>query len=243
MPNRPHGRARMDPSLGPWAVCDRCSMWYSMADLTWQYDFQGGSTPQKLNLLVCRRTCLDDLAYQNMLLVLPPDPPPQANIRPEFFDVDESNFLTTQSESILTTQSGVDLIQSIPNPSSNANTTYLSSRLAYPGGVVTTLYLDLFQGGAPGSGGTSILLAMTGSATRTDVASSVEATATFAENTSDITVTSSSLAQINVSHVGLYSAASGGTLLVSGAVAASQPTIWQGTAVVFKAPDLYFDLA
>lgn len=242
MPNRPHGRASTAPGSSPSAICDRCGFLYNLDDLNWQYDFQGGSTPQRLNLLVCKRTCTDLLNYNQMLLILPPDPSPQFNIRPEFFDVDNTNWLTTQAESILTTQSGVDLIQSIPNPASNANTTYLSSRLKYHAGVVTTLYLDLFQGGAPGAGGTSILLAITGSATRTNVASSVEATVSFAENTSDVTVASSALVNSNVSHVGFYSAASGGTLLVSGTVAASQPTIWQGSAVVFKAPDLYFDL-
>lgn len=241
MPYRPHGRARVNPALGPWACCDRCQMWYSMADLTWQYDFRGGSTPQQLNLLVCRRTCLDELNYNNMLLILPPDPPPQGVIRPEFFDVDESNWLTTQDESILTTQSAVDLIQSIPNPASSANTTYLSARLDYPAGVVTTLYLDLFDGD-PTAGGTSILLAITGSATRTNIASNVEATATFAENTTDITVTSSALVAHNVSYVGFYTASLDGTLLVSGRVALSQPLIALNTAVVFKAPDLYFDL-
>lgn len=243
MPNRPHGRAGAQvPGKGALGICDRCGFLYYLNDLVWQYDYQGGSTPQNLRLLVCTRTCRDELNHNNQLLIIPPDPPPIFNARPEFYDVDETNWLTTQDEDILTTQSGVELIQSIPNPASEANTTYLTSRLDYPSGVVTTLYLDLFQGGAPGSGGISILLAITGSATRTDVASSVEATATFAENTSDITVTSSSLAISNVSHVGLYSAASGGTLLVSGAVAASQPTIWQGTAVVFRAPDMYFDL-
>ncbi len=129
MPNRPHGRAKLDPALGPWAVCDRCGLWYSQSDLTWQYDFQGGSTPQRLNILVCRRTCLDDYNYNNMLLILPPDPPPQANIRPEFFAVDEDNWLTTQEEEIITTQSGDEIITNLPNPDDTAGTSDLTTNI------------------------------------------------------------------------------------------------------------------
>lgn len=241
MAYRPHGHARVDPSLGVWKVCQRCGFWYSACDIVWQYDYRGGATPQNIGIQVCVRTCLDGLNFNNKLLVLPPDPPPQFYTLPETFAVDQANYLTTQDESILTTQSAVDLIQSIPNPASEANTTYLSARLDYPAGVVTTLYLDLFDGD-PTSGGTSILLAVTGSATRINVASNVEATATFAENTTDITVTSSALVAHNVSYVGFYTASLDGTLLVSGRVALSQPLIALNTAVVFKAPDLYFDL-
>lgn len=120
MPNRPHGRARTTPGSAPSAICDRCGFLYNLDDLVFQYDFQGGSTPQKLNILVCTRTCLDALNYNNMLLILPPDPPPTFNARPEFFDVDETSWLTTQDEDIIDTQDGENLITSLPNPASTA---------------------------------------------------------------------------------------------------------------------------
>ena len=184
---------------------------------------------------------MDGFSYSRMLLVLPPDPPPQHNLLPETFAVDETNFLTTEDGDILTTQGSDDLITSIPNPGADANTTYLAATLDYPGGSVAVLYLDLFSGD-PTAGGTSILATVTGSSTRTNVASSVEATATFAENTVPIVITSASAATSTVTHIGFYTAASGGTLLVSGSVSATPPTIALGTAVTIRAPELYFDL-
>lgn len=83
--------------------------------MQFQYDFVGGATPQNLGLLVCP-TCLDDLQYQNMLLILPPDPAPIWNTRPEPYAVDETNWLTTQDGDIITTQDGDPFITTIPNP-------------------------------------------------------------------------------------------------------------------------------
>lgn len=85
--------------------------------MVFQYDFRGGSSPINTNILRCPR-CLDDLSFQQKLLIIPPDPPTFYNVRPEPYAVDETNWITTQSGDIIDTQSGAPLITSVPNPSS-----------------------------------------------------------------------------------------------------------------------------
>lgn len=87
---RYHGHARVDPTApSAFAVCDRCGKLYNHTDLSWQYDWRG---PQlaNLGLLVCRRTCLDKPAESRRIILLPPDPLPIANARPEQYAVEEA---------------------------------------------------------------------------------------------------------------------------------------------------------
>ncbi len=117
MAKRPHPRrATTNPHDGPWTTCDRCGFVTSMNKMQFQYDFVGGATPQNLGFLVCP-TCLDGLSFQNMLLILPPDPAPIFNTRPEPYAVDETNWLTSHDGDILSTQDGEEFITSIPSPS------------------------------------------------------------------------------------------------------------------------------
>lgn len=232
--------ASKNASLGPWTTCDVCGFLDNLSRMQFQYDFKGGSTPQNTGFLKCKR-CLDGLRWQAKLLIIPPDPPPIMNTRPENYVVDETNWLTTGDDNdgdIITTGAtdgtGDALISSQPDPADNANTAVLvlTASLSYSG-TLSVAYLDLFNGN-PASGGTSILSTITGSATRTNVFSDLEANADLVLLNPDvITVTSSSEAVSSVSHIGIYSAASGGTLLVSGPVGASYPTIASGTAVQF----------
>lgn len=250
MPYRPHGRARVDPKLGPWSACDRCGFLYSQADLTWQYDFQGGSTPQRLNLLVCRRTCLDELNYSNMLLIIPPDPPPQGVIRPEAFAVDETNWLTTEDGDILDTQSGLDLITSIPDPGQTANTAVIYTSLTASGVTLTVAYLDLFIGD-PTTTGHSVLATITGSSARTNVFSSLTVSLNHvATNADTLTVSTASAAATSVNYVAIYDATTGGNLITSGRCSVStDPTfvanpimVANGAIVQFNALGLSIDL-
>jgi hypothetical protein len=79
---RPHGRARVDPANPQaFAVCDRCGRLYNHVDLRWQYQYRGESL-QNTRLLVCER-CLDKPHEFARPAVLPPDPVPIANPRPE----------------------------------------------------------------------------------------------------------------------------------------------------------------
>lgn len=79
---RPHGRAHIDAS-NPRAlgVCDFCGFLYNLQDLRWQFEWIG---PRLTNqrMLVCR-TCNDKPQEQLRTIVLPPDPIPVFNARPE----------------------------------------------------------------------------------------------------------------------------------------------------------------
>lgn len=210
-----------------------------MSSMQFQYDFRGGSVPQNTGFLKCPR-CLDPLTYQRQLIVIPPDPPMVFNTRPENYAVDEANWLLTESGLIIDTESDEDMITQIPNPSDDASTSNLICSIVAHGGAVATAYLDLFDGN-PSSGGASVLSAITGSATRTNIASQLTTTSGIATNTSAISISTSSASTTNISYVGIYNAASGGTLLMSGTVSAT-PTIASGNPVQFPALGLSINL-
>lgn len=132
MANRPHPRqASNDPHDGPWTTCDRCGWVTSQSRMQFQYDFFGGPVTQNTGFLVCER-CLDAPTLQLRLIILPPDPPPFFNTRPEPYFVDETNFLSTEDGNILTTEVGEILTPTVPNPEDDASTTHLSDDLTTP---------------------------------------------------------------------------------------------------------------
>lgn len=63
------------------AICDRCGARYNHEDLSWQFAWRG-TTLQNLHILVCD-SCLDIPNEQLRLIILPPDPTPTLNARPE----------------------------------------------------------------------------------------------------------------------------------------------------------------
>lgn len=75
------------------AICDRCGGRYNHVDLQWQFDW-AGATVQNKRILVCR-SCLDVMQPQLRSLVLPGDPPPIINARPELFATAETSFRST----------------------------------------------------------------------------------------------------------------------------------------------------
>jgi len=80
---RPHGRARISQT-NPEAlgVCERCGFLYNHNELSWQFDWRGPKL-QNLRQLVCE-SC-NDKPQQNgqRTIIIPPDPIPIANARPE----------------------------------------------------------------------------------------------------------------------------------------------------------------
>jgi hypothetical protein len=95
---RPHGRATVDPNNpSNWATCDRCGFNYNQRDLQWQHDWRG-NTMQNLHLLVCSR-CLDTPSLWYRSIILPPDPTPIMNARPEAYTVDETDWRVTEDQS------------------------------------------------------------------------------------------------------------------------------------------------
>jgi hypothetical protein len=82
---RPHGNARADRRKPrAWGICDRCGFLYNKSDLDWQYEWAGART-SNTNMLVCDK-CMDDLQEQNRVIVLPADPTPIVNPRPENYN-------------------------------------------------------------------------------------------------------------------------------------------------------------
>jgi hypothetical protein len=86
------GRAITNPqNPRAFAVCDRCGMWYNHYKQQFQHEWQGTKL-QNLNLLVCQ-SCLDIPQPQLKARILPADPVPIRNPRPEWFGYIENNSL------------------------------------------------------------------------------------------------------------------------------------------------------
>lgn len=77
------GRARLSASSpAAQAICDRCGFLYQLSDLRKQFQY-GGKGLIDTGLLVCAQTCLDRPWDQLRALILPPDPVPHRNPRPD----------------------------------------------------------------------------------------------------------------------------------------------------------------
>ena len=103
--------------------------------------------------------------------------------------------------------------------------TYLNAVVNYLRGAgapvaISAVYLDIYNGN-PQNSGTSVLSAITGSATRSSITSSMgTASNGISANTILISVTSSASGPGIVSYVALFDAATSGNLIMSVALAA-----------------------
>ncbi len=152
-----------------------------------QWQYEWAGT-QLINIgaLVCD-DCLDIPQIQLKTLILPPDPPPVLNARVEMFSLDESGPTQQLVCEIVTTQ----------------------------GDLGSLFYLDLYDDD-PADGGASILASLTGSATRTNYASSMSQDGETATNSSAITLTTSADATVNAAWVVIFDAATSGNILMKG---------------------------
>lgn len=233
--------AEVDPDdPRAWSTCDRCGFVWNLYKLQWQYAYQGTSMPQNTRFLVCG-SCLDPLNAQDAAYILSPDPVPIMNARPEPYALDETSWLGTEDGDILGTEDDDELITPEPNPADNAAAARLAASILASGGSVATVYLDLFDGD-PLTTGTSVLANITGSATRSNIAASLGTVSGIARNPATITVAAASASTVNVSYVGVYDAATGGTLQMSGAVSVVGPSVTEGNPVVFAALALTINL-
>lgn len=100
------GRARTSPSNPQaHAICDRCGGRFNHVDLSFQYDWAGANLIRK-NLLVCR-PCMDQPQSQLRAIVLPADPPPIMNPRPENFVTASTNFRVTSGLDTVNFKTGI----------------------------------------------------------------------------------------------------------------------------------------
>ena len=82
------GRAKLN-ARNPQAfgVCDRCAVWYNLNDLRYQYDYRG---PRLANLRIRVCPTCTDVPFQHWRpIILPPDPVPQRDPRPETSVIDD----------------------------------------------------------------------------------------------------------------------------------------------------------
>ena len=202
MAHRPKPKyASKDPHQGPWVTCSRCGWIWSGVSMRFQFDYMGGSIPQSTGLLVCPR-CEDEWDTQRKLLILPPDPAPFRNTRPENYMADESG--PTQALAAVLNSDEVE--------------------------IGASFYLDLYDGD-PDQGGTSVLSTLTGSATRTNYAAIMIDVADVASNNTVITVTEEAAESAVVAWVVIFDAATAGNILLSGELVNPQTvTMWNGAA-------------
>lgn len=116
-PWHPTGRARVSASSPEThGICDRCGFRYLLKDLRWQYAWSGVKL-QNLRLLVCTTDCLDVPQPQIKAIVIPADPTPVLNPRPEQYGATVPNDIATETPAFqgqdLTTESGDNLIWEI----------------------------------------------------------------------------------------------------------------------------------
>jgi hypothetical protein len=107
--------------------------------------------------------------------------------------------------------------------------------------AISNLYIDIFNGDPQGAG-TSVLLTVTGSATRPSVASALGAASaaspSVSTNASLITLSASASGGATVSYIGLYDAATGGNLVGSHALTSGSQTVTAGNPVTVPASGL-----
>ena len=109
------GRARTSSSNPQaHAICDACGFRYNRVDLRMQMEWRGASMASK-NLLVCHR-CYDVPQEQLRAFVVPADPMPIINPRPENFAVAvaETIYLTDSNGVVITDENGAPIIISDP---------------------------------------------------------------------------------------------------------------------------------
>lgn len=86
---RPHGRATVDiGNQTAFAVCDRCGFLYNHNQLRWQFQWIGPRL-QNIRMLVCD-PCMDVPQEQLRTIVIPADPIPIMNARPENYVSDNN---------------------------------------------------------------------------------------------------------------------------------------------------------
>lgn len=110
------GRARISArSPQAAAVCDRCGGVLNHADLSWQFDWAGAGLINK-RLLVCG-PCMDTPQQQLRSIVLPADPTPIMNPRPQ-------DYVTASTDRRVTSgQDTVNFKTGIPVPSGDVRIT------------------------------------------------------------------------------------------------------------------------
>lgn len=131
-----HGRQAISarrPVAG--GICERCGFRYAHNDLEWQFEWQGPRL-QNLHILVCKH-CLDVPQEGLRTFVIPQDPVPIQNPRPEFFVSDDNPL------------SGLGWNPKQTFPGTNSNSSVVAQRDAFFGTLQQGAGVDGAWFGAP----------------------------------------------------------------------------------------------
>lgn len=106
---RPHGRAKVS-SKNPeaFAICDNCGFLYNHSELRWQFQWAGNKLVN-MRQLVCRR-CNDIPQTQLRAIVLPADPMPVMNPRPQNYELAETDYRTTSGQNTIDPETGIPIL-------------------------------------------------------------------------------------------------------------------------------------
>jgi hypothetical protein len=114
-----HGRARVSvTNPRAWGSCDRCSFWYLRDELQWQYEWNA-RTLYNTRLLVCH-ICYDKPFQHFQAIVVPPDPVPVMNPRPDLYQLmqDGPTNLMDQNQEVILDTTGAPILAT-PNGTLN----------------------------------------------------------------------------------------------------------------------------
>lgn len=102
---RTNGHARVNPARPQaFGTCDRCGGQYNLVDLRPQFQWAGLTMIDK-RLRVCAR-CHDVPSEHLRTIVLPPDPVPVRDPRPENYALDEIDYRITEDGDRRITEEG-----------------------------------------------------------------------------------------------------------------------------------------
>ena len=89
---RPHPQRAKTSATNPraWGTCEACGFITNHEKLQWRYDWRGQRL-QNLKILVCQY-CIYKPQRQLGTIILPPDPVPIMNARPEQYNIDEQSY-------------------------------------------------------------------------------------------------------------------------------------------------------
>ena len=96
-----------------FAVCDRCGRLWNLDELYWQLQY-GATGLYNTRMLVCA-PCRDVPQPQILNPILPPDPVPVMNARPETYYLDEVDFLSTEAGVPITTEDDIIIVPDQPS--------------------------------------------------------------------------------------------------------------------------------
>lgn len=106
---RPHGRAKVSTrNPEAFAICDNCGFLYNHSELRWQFQWAGNKLVN-MRQLVCRR-CNDIPQTQLRAIVLPADPMPVMNPRPQNYQLAETDYRATSGQNTVDPRTGIPIL-------------------------------------------------------------------------------------------------------------------------------------